>query len=34
MIPLELLLITTTCAVFPYVAFAIFDWVKQRRTHS
>ena len=34
MISLEVLLIVTTGAVSPYVAFAIFDWVKQRKTHS
>ncbi|MCX7177605.1 MAG: hypothetical protein NTX56_02195 [Proteobacteria bacterium] len=32
MISLDVLLIVTTGAVSPYVAFAIFDWVKQRKT--
>lgn len=34
MIPLELLLMLTSGAVFPYLAFAIFDWITQRRMHS
>ena len=33
MIPIELLLLMGTGAVFPYVAEAALDWVKQRKSH-
>ena len=34
MIPIDILLLMTTGAVFPYVACAVVDWAKQRKMHS